>query len=303
MYFSIDLSEEKENEKIKKAYLFDFPGNYQEELNEALTTNFIWSRQQKENDESIFENNSHHNFDLNIITKVQSIDIICDKIAKSTTLASPIKEKSEIIKSFVDMDFQTQKHEKLLGKARGRKKKEDEYEYSEHGKYSDDNMMRKIKTHLMEYIINLLNNSLKDKTVLFYRIDKQINEILKKDFNMALMERTLKDIFSNTKISKKYKNNISEYSNALLIEKIFERKNELETIKILEQKFIEVINRIRSNHLDKFLKIIEKKENNNQNKNISQYMEKLKSLFIGYKDWFENKKGRNRDKNSENKKV
>ena len=68
---------------------------------------------------------------------------------------------------------------------RGRKRKDEkDLDDSRHGKDSEDNIMRKIKTHLVDQIVILLNKSLNDKEKKFLKIDKTINENLKRDYNM-----------------------------------------------------------------------------------------------------------------------
>ena len=155
--------------------------------------------------------------------------------------------------------------------------------------------MRKIKTHLMDFIVKLLNDSLINKTQLFYKIDKTISENLKRDLNMELMQKTLLDLFSNSKTNGRYKN----YSNEILIKKIVEEKIEVETLRLLRMKFIEIKNEIQENYLEEYLDTIEKKENNMDNSSVDEYMETLRKIFLGYEDWFKNKKGRNRESKAE----
>ena len=155
--------------------------------------------------------------------------------------------------------------------------------------------MRKIKTHLMDFIVKLLNDSLINKTQLFYKIDKTISENLKRDLNMELMQKTLLDLFSNSKTNGRYKN----YSNEILIKKIVEEKKEVETLRLLRKKFIEIKNEIQENYLEEYLDTIEKKENNMDNSSVDEYMETLRKIFLGYEDWFKNKKGRNRESKAE----
>ena len=318
MFYSIDISEDKE-EKNPKYSIFDntVTGNETYGLHEAMTSNFPWLRQIKEDDESLFEKNNQQNLDLNIIPKVQATNIFNDLFAEkiitkpSTSTGQTNekkKEKKNIMKTILKINFPEPDPPKLLGKIRGRKKKENkDIEKSEHGKFSEDNMMRKIKSHLMDFIINILNESLKekdkdDKTSMFCKIDKDINEVLKRDYNLQLLGKTLSEIFSTTKISKKYKNIENEYSNAILIQKIFEQAKEIGTIRILQMRFGEIINQIRDYHMKTFLDNIKKKEIGNHNINVVEYINSLEKLFRDYEKWFSDKKGRNRDKNSGNKK-
>ena len=95
----------------------------------------------------------------------------------------------------------------------GRKKK-DVQEKGEHTKFSEDNMMRKIKSNFIDYSHNLINNSFKNKELKFLRFNSEINENLKKDYNLKLMDRTFKDLYENTPISIKYKKLAIENANA-----------------------------------------------------------------------------------------
>lgn len=46
-----------------------------------------------------------------------------------------------------------------------------------------------------------------------------------------------------------------------------------------------------------FLEEVKKKQKGDTIEDIEKYMENIKELIIGFEDWFENKKGRNRKKN------
>ena len=158
--------------------------------------------------------------------------------------------------------------------------------------------MRKIKTHLVDQMVILLNKSLNDKEKKFLKIDKSINENLKKDFNMQLMEKPIEDIFSETPISSKYKKNVDIFYNKKLIQKIFKENSEYNTINLLHKKFLEMLRFIRENNLKEFLDSIQKKESKNPNN--QEYINSIKGLFFRYEDWFGDKKGRNREKKANN---
>ena len=150
----------------------------------------------------------------------------------------------------------------------------------------------------MEQIVIILNNSLNDKTNPFYKIDKEINENLKKDFNMQLMEKTIAKIFSETPISSKYKKNFDSLYNQKKIRKIFDENIEYNTIDLLQKKFIDMLKFIRENNLNEFLNSIKKKER--KNPNVEGYLNSIQELFFNYENWFDVKKGRNREKNKKN---
>jgi hypothetical protein len=179
-------------------------------------------------------------------------------------------------------------------KNRGRKKK-DVIEKGNHTKFTDDNMMRKIKCHFFNHINNSLNNSLTDKKLSFLKLDNLINENLKKDYNMELMNKTIKDIYINSKISNKYKNRKND-SNKELVERIYLENKEIETIKILDKEYIELFTELMENKIDKFCNEILNKEEKNglPHEQSSNFLDKMKILCIKYKDWFEKKRGRER---------
>ena len=232
------------------------------------------------------------------IENIISIDNRKTKVTTKTNLVTKKQEeKNEIIIPNLIQEEKKAKSKDLLKKKKGRKNKEDNLKSDDdtaHTKKKEDNIMRKIKTHLIEFIVKLLNDSLKDKTRKFYKIDKSISENLKRDFNLALLQRTLEDIFLNTDINGRYKN----YSNEALIKKIKEENIEEKTIELLSLEFIEVIYKIQDEYLEEYLESIknkEIKEINIENSSVNEYMESLKKIFFGYEAWFKNKKGRNRE--------
>ena len=188
----------------------------------------------------------------------------------------------------------------MIRKKRGRKKiNEKPKEKAKHTKSSEDNQIRKIKTQLFDFSVRKLNSSIKFKSGIFRPLNKKIKESLKRDENMQLLNRTIGDIFANTKMNK-----ISEKkgkSNKKLIEKIYDENIEKETIKILSMSFKDFLNEIRDNCLEEFLEIIKEKEIKIQKKiitngdfKIESYMKVIKKLLIHYEKWFEDKKGRNK---------
>ena len=184
----------------------------------------------------------------------------------------------------------------------GRKRAEDkESDFKGHGKCSEDNMMRKNKVYVMDFILKFLNYSLKNKKYKFYRIDKKIMECLKKDFNLKLLNRTIKDIFYNEITSRKYRGKIDEHINRFVINRIMEENNEEDTIRILNLRFKDIITLINSNQIInfEFFKVIEEKEKKNSkenSENIKEYIRTLKYLLFNYENWFKNKIGRRKSK-------
>ena len=171
----------------------------------------------------------------------------------------------------------------------GRRLKDEFYENeAKHNKYSEDNIITKLKTAIFKYILNHLNQSLEFTKYKFYPLNVKLSTCLKKDFNVKLLERTIYDIYSKEDSNKNYIN--GNDSNKKLIKKIYEKKIEKKTINILNMKFIDVLNHIREKDMENFLKKI---ENKNRGKSNDSFMEDVKFLLLNYERWFRIKKGRN----------
>ena len=231
--------------------------------------------------------------------QLENLKEIDNKKTKPTTITSPFKkikeEKNQFLKDkIVKVEIKSNPKE-ILNKKRGRKNKgidnQRDSEEEVHSKEKEDNKMKKIRTHLIEFIVKKLNDSLIDKSYKFYKIDKLVIENLKIDLNLKLNQRTLLDIFLNEKINGRYK----RFSNKYLVKKLVEEKKEEETLNLLKLKFIEMINIIKNNYLDEFFNTIEQKEIIIGNTNLDEYMKSLKEIFLGYENWFKNKRGRTRE--------
>ena len=190
-----------------------------------------------------------------------------------------------------------------------------------HTKKDKDNQMRKIKSFFGKSIYKYLKSSFIEETDLL-KLEIDINKNLKRDFNLLLFKRTLKDIYSKSNISYKYKLKNVE-TNEALINKIYKEKKEIEVIKILNLTYgeifeifrqkltlkplsselkskiqgINILNKERFYNVEIFLKKIreEEKKKGESKKDIEEYIEDIKSLIIGFEDWFSNKIGRDRD--------
>ena len=248
---------------------------------------FSWENDFDKRDENLFEESQNQeNIYFNKSDKYNPfvIDKATNKSTKQSTKTFKIEHNNDCLNS--DMQL-------ALAIKRGRKKKMiSKLIKSGHNKNNEDNIMRKIKTHLFEYIVNQLNLSLSDERKKFYKIDKSLSENLKKDFNMELMEKRIFDIFMNTKISKKYKRISDKFYNAKLINTILAENIEKETIKLLSMKIIDMINFIIENQLEEFLSIIENKEKGIDESNSEEYMSLLRKVLINYENWFSIKRGR-----------
>ena len=185
----------------------------------------------------------------------------------------------------------------------GRKSKKSEVK-GNHDKFAEDNIMRKIKSNYLDYAHRRINGAFKNKNNQFIKLFPKLNELLKKDYNIALMKRTFKDLYENSPISSKFRKKKLENSdfNKKIIQEIYNdnEQKELDVICLLDLTYFDLFKEMRTNDLDEFLKNIRDEEiKNNKDESeedINKYLEKMKALIIDYENWFNNKSGRNSKK-------
>ena len=215
-------------------------------------------------------------------------------------------------------------------KKRGRKRKTDLIK-GEHSKYKEDNIIRKIKAFVFNSFHELINKSFKNKNIQLLKLNSFIGEHLKKDYNLKLLDTTFKELYSDSKISFKYKKDTELYLNLnkKLINRIFEEGEEEQAIKLLNLKYrelfqifirkfvpmdldlkikiidIDVLIRHCFRDIINFLDYVKQKEidNNETIEDINGYLDTIKYLCINYEDWFLQKKGRNRKKQTNTNEV
>ena len=148
-----------------------------------------------------------------------------------------------------------------------------------HNKYNLDNILRKIKSNLLDILFKFINKKINEmyKYIPNYNIKKDIlmkiqkNEIVDTtaDFNKEFMNKTLKIIFS-VDISHKYKQYDHDHNEKLII-KLLNEKNDEKRIffeKIFNLTFFECLEHFRGTKENPELKGI---------KNFEQFKEKYKS--------------------------
>ena len=204
----------------------------------------------------------------------------------------------------------------MLGNKRGRKQKEDDTERN-HDKYSEDNIIRKIKINIFNYARDIINQNFVGKLKLL-KLDHDSIKDLKKSENIKLFNKEvlLKDIFSKYQISNKYKKEKYKNYNKNIIEQIDKGKiKEKKVKKILDLKFEELLEIFRgkiNEDQSNFNGIKDELEKENVNIFINRfegyerfinnlkedeledqiYMSKIEDLTKGFKKWFEKKEGR-----------
>ena len=178
---------------------------------------------------------------------------------------------------------------------RGRRKKNVEYDDEpHHDKFTEDNIIQRIKTFIFDYILERLNKSLKYESRRFYQLTKTLNSNLKKDFNEELLGKTIYEIYMTSDLCMRFIN-IPD-ANRELIKKIYEEKIEIETMNILEKKFKEILDYIRKKDLDNFLTNFRLRVMKKDNKSIDLYMKEVRKMLFQYEFYFQKKIGRNTKK-------
>ena len=239
-----------------------------------------------------FENCFNQKYNQIILSTAPTQPLIIKQLNQPNNINNDVNKLNNINES---------KEENKKTKLLGRKRRNDDREVK-HTKSKDDNKVIKIKTYLMNFVNDLLNNSLsfKKKNKKFLKLDKKVNETLKKDYNMALMEMTIKEIYLNNKINGRYDGNKKNNNiNQILINEIYEKNKEKETIKILNSKYIDLLILLRSKYVDKFYYDILKKETKSFEKEEEavKYVDELKDLLFHYEEWFRIKWGRGKRNN------
>ena len=239
---------------------------------------------------------------------------------QKTKFATQLKSQTEIVLNRVVK----LKNEKIFNIMKEKKKKVDMGRiknknknkfYGLHNKYSEDNIIRKIKASFLVKNMNLLNKEYKDhlnshnikKIVrLIRRILPTESRKIKKEENIKFFNSKLKEIFA-TPISTKYSKYGSDY-NIRKIEEIYRENKAKNVINILEKQISEMYY-IYSNDIkidgfetleddlrnlefelrEEEIEITPEKE-----KEIKSYLDKYKYIAKNLMQIFNNKKSRNR---------
>ena len=214
------------------------------------------------------------------------------------------------------------KNEHILQKKRGRQKANEKSE-RKHNKNAEDNMITKIKIGIFKYIRDIINQNIPknitENKEIIKLAHKEIRN-LKKDINIEMFGKTLRELFSGIKKSEKFKNKKYKDQNIIIIRDIDEGAIKAEKVKkILDLKFIELLEIFRKkkeeiiseNGLEEIYLLVGKnheKESGSESfinklkkKNYQDnYIENISNLIFKYEDWFKNKKGRKKSNSESN---
>ena len=289
---------QRENNELEKVLPQIFPEPHLNDDTELKSNDY--NKTNKSQDEQLNENN-FKTIDIkgkNINIPLENLNLNGSVLTRATSKVLGIKTKRS------DENIEENKDNKKKG---GRKKK-DEKEKGDHTKFCEDNLMRKIKSNYLEFIHNSLNDSFKNKNYKFLRLYSEINENLKKDYNMELMHKTIKELYENSPISCKYRKQKINNSdiNKNLIEELYNEpdidKKEIEVINLLNLTYLDLLKIFRTVYLENFLAKIAKEERSKGEieENIQDYVKRIKELCLDYENWFEKKNGRKRIKKNKN---
>ena len=261
--------------------------------------------------------------DLDDLKKKYSMDIKLRKIEKDLSFIGKKRRKNKI--KYND-NFENSKKP-------GRKKLND-YTKRRHSKNSSDNIIKKIKSKFLEYSLNfinkVLNSNLNKKNITYYNyllrkkkkednfenlikaLDYKYVNRIKKDSELSLLDKSLKEVFSQD-ISSKY-SRLQNDSNKIIIGRIlidekdndiimfalnltlrewidvFIYKKELKDITKIYNLSLEKINQLSSlfDRVDNLLLDIYQKDCS------KNYLSHFISLMYNYERWFYIKRGRSR---------
>ena len=284
----------------------DLQSNYLNYYFDSFYNNFgdcHFNNQAQAQDDSviqIFFNNSKENSrENNIITKPTSF-LASDSDSKINS--NDNKKCGERIQIMIE-EIEPKKDGNLLGKKCGRKPKNEpknEKDQFTHSRNTTDNIFNKIKRVIFNYIIEKVNGSLRFTYKRFLNLNKKVSEDLKKDYNIELMGKTIKQIYEENTPSNRYDilNEKVKNKNKLIIKEIFDKNEETETIKILNTKFIDLFKEDETKkYIINDIKHKEKrKEIMTDIDNLDDYMKTVKYFLENFEIWFIEKKGRNHRK-------
>ena len=183
------------------------------------------------------------------------------------------------------------------------RKKLGSHQIGKHNKYSEDNVIRKIKSLLLSYILNFVNNYIKKVyngnigKGIFEKKLKKISQlqVLDSKKDKDFLSRNLKDIFSD-KISGKYScyslDHNEKVIDALLNEENLEKRKQIEIL--FSFTFSNLLNYIIGKEIIPELAGLEKLEQIcHKFENDQEYYHLIKHYIINFEDIIMRKKIRN----------
>ena len=264
---------------------------------------------------------------LNIFNKESNKDKISDYF-KSLKFSENIEDDLKLTRTkrkidyveYIDSLSINNKDNKNKKKKRGRKKK-NANRAGVHDKMCSDNIIKKVKTAIFNYILYFLNNILSSAddicslyNIKLAKLNKKYVDEMKKEKEFEILNMSLKEIFSKD-ISPKKKQYNSNF-NKQIIENILNNQNKKvdDTVLFvfnmslsnwldiftLKKSVIDIINeykdenykKIDSEKIEKSLVGIDKLLNEIKEKNDEDYLPRFITCLYNYERWFSLKKPR-----------
>ena len=284
-YFYIVINDESKIPDLKKYFPLFQPFTE----NHSIKTFSNLNTSQKENKVIIKENDEKISHSFNFETNEEKVDknVIEQKTKEMTSIEIKSEQKFIVKKRYFNVDSK---------KKTGRKPK-NPTSNAEHTKYSDDNILRKIKVKFFQKLIKYINKKIESKYNGIVKILKPLKGEISQDntinFNRQLMDSKLKDIFANNELNGKFKLCEKDY-NKNVIDGIYQN-NIQELINIFELTFLEAFNIFRNANETEFsdfekLNIVvdelKLKENDNN------YIDKFQNVVMDFENYYLQKKAR-----------
>jgi hypothetical protein len=304
-----EFKEDIEQEKEKKIKVIEIENKKEDEIKPEININ------QKNNElypmEKIIkifnENKDLKQFAKYVEDKGRIKENIRKKIENITTKRErSTKEQMNIKREINERNKEMNKNKKL-----GRKLKKD-YSDRAHNKFLDDNILKKIKSKFLHYLILFVNVVIKGENVGNKKEFKFLNysyaDSLKKSEEIKLLNMTIKEIILNKSISPKYSKPGEDYNKKLLgIVLQNENSNEIikyafnmkfkEWIDILTKKVKAKIKEEYFNQIGDLIKSVVGKNDDNDN---DEYMPNFIYCLYNYERLFILKRDRNSEVNEKN---
>lgn len=293
---NFDFFSEKENKIVENINKGDFNNEFKKkdnsdknkylEENTGFTSKILSSKIIKENQNNLNQIKIINNFSEN------SID---DKI---------ISTKNKIQININDIQKQKPKKEKKL---LGRKNKNSD-ESGAHNKFSDDNLSRRCKHIILDYLFIFINYFIKniynlpeENKIQLLKINQRQVLNTKVDYNLNFLNKTLKDIFSDN-LSTKYRK-YSPQHNKTLIEQLLNEKEETKKNifeKLFSLTFFDCLKYFRGeiniDILDGMVRLDKACEKFKNEKDYEDYVPTFRNFILNFETIIQNKKVRDRKK-------
>ena len=276
-----------------------FNNIFSEKINQELIEEIDDIKEEKIVNKDIINNNQNSNIQIiiNNDTKTQN----SNKIDINSNIEI-LKRKNNILNNI--KVFQVISTKVTLG----RKRKDIIREIVGHDKFSDDNLIRKVKCTLIDILSSLINKLLnkfynnnigqKDNKKELLKMNQNQITSSKGDYNRNFIFKTLKEIFSH-RISTKYTKYSPEHNKNIINQVLKEKRRDLKVIfeNIFNLRFLDCLGHFRGT---KYIKELEEMTNLNEfcNKfeNDPDYICQFKYFVNNFEDIIFTKKLRNREK-------